>query len=149
MLACACYVDLNPIRAGIAESPEESDYTSIKQRLRTYKNNQPTKGLFPFAGNPRDPMPEGIPCTAVDYFELVDMTAREQRHGKTGYMDNRLSPVLERLGISKTSWLTASSEFESVFSTFVGQKESLVTACSVFSKKWIHLQSHCIQLLSG
>jgi hypothetical protein len=26
------YVDLNPVRAGIAETPESSDYTSIQER---------------------------------------------------------------------------------------------------------------------
>jgi len=33
VLACLAYVDLNPIHAGIAETPEESDYTSARTRI--------------------------------------------------------------------------------------------------------------------
>ena len=33
ILACAMYVDLNPIRAAIAQTPETSDYTGAKDRL--------------------------------------------------------------------------------------------------------------------
>lgn len=36
LLACAVYVDLNPVRAGIADTPEKSDHTSIRQRLIAY-----------------------------------------------------------------------------------------------------------------
>jgi hypothetical protein len=33
LLAAMAYVDLNPVRAGIAETPEVSDYTSIQERV--------------------------------------------------------------------------------------------------------------------
>ena len=34
LLACAAYVDLNPIRAGLAEILEQSDYTSVQRRVQ-------------------------------------------------------------------------------------------------------------------
>ncbi len=148
LMTCMCYVDLNPIRAGIAKTPEQSPYTSIKQRIKAHIDNTQPKGLFPFAGNPGKSMPEGIPFTQEDYFELVDRTAREQREGKTGFMDNPLSPILQRLGLSNDQWNKASSEFESVFSVFVGNSSAIELACEVFSKQWVNLQSHCRQLLS-
>jgi hypothetical protein len=34
ILACLQYVDLNPIRAGIAMTLEASDFTSVQDRIR-------------------------------------------------------------------------------------------------------------------
>ncbi len=38
ILSCMMYVDLNPIRAGICNSLETSDFTSIQERIQAFKN---------------------------------------------------------------------------------------------------------------
>jgi hypothetical protein len=55
------YVDLNPIRAKMAKTPETSQHTSIQKRTEAIQQNkrQPHK-LLPFVGNPRQDMPQGI-----------------------------------------------------------------------------------------
>jgi hypothetical protein len=42
LLSCMAYVDLNPVRAGLADTPEESSYTSIWERLHSEFNLQQT-----------------------------------------------------------------------------------------------------------
>ena len=40
LLACAAYVELNPIRAAIAETLEQSDHTSIQRRIESVRQKQ-------------------------------------------------------------------------------------------------------------
>ncbi len=81
LLSCMAYVDLNPVRAAIADTPEASDHTSIKQRIE-HSNTTRTPNsikaqtplLLPFTGNPRQDSPTGIPMLLSDYLALVDET---------------------------------------------------------------------------
>jgi hypothetical protein len=41
LVACAAYVDLNPIRAALAETLEQSDFTSVQRRIQALKPKRP------------------------------------------------------------------------------------------------------------
>ena len=70
------YVDLNPIRAKMAETLEKSDHTSIKQRITQAKEGKQPKQLLRFAGMPRQIMPTGLPFELTSHLELVELTGR-------------------------------------------------------------------------
>lgn len=91
LLACMAYVDLNPIRAALAKTPEESDFTSIQERI-----NHPESGdLMHFEDGGED---EGsIPFNLKDYLELVDWGGREVKRNKRGYIPANVPPILVRL----------------------------------------------------
>jgi hypothetical protein len=120
------YVDLNPIRAKMASTPEHFKHTSIQQRTQAIKQkkHQP-KTLMPFVGNPRQDMPKGIAYSLKDYCELVDCTGRCVRADKAGYIEDSQSPILERLSLDAEQWLTLTTEFEQHFSTAVGSDHML------------------------
>ena len=116
VLACMAYVDLNPIRAQIAATPETSNHKSIQQRSKAIqKQKEQPFDLFPFVGNPRQNMPKGIAFSLKDYCELVDATGRIIHTDKAGHIDNHKNPILERLGLSAEQWLILTTEFEKHF----------------------------------
>ena len=128
LAACMAYVDLNPVRAKMAETPETSDHTSIKRRIAAAKNNESPKNLAQFVGNPREPMPQGLPFKLTDYITLVDWTGRIIREDKRGYIANTLPPIIERLGIDPDSWLQLAQAFEKNTRTFVGSDAHIESA---------------------
>jgi putative transposase len=102
LLACMTYVDLNPVRAALADRPEQSDYTSIKQRL----DNAPLAEalpplLLPFADKEKSGC---LPYAFTDYLMLVDWTGRAIRADKRGHIPVHLAAIMERLGLDKSVW---------------------------------------------
>ncbi|MGL6158949.1 transposase [Microbulbifer sp.] len=148
LAACLAYVDLNPIRAQMAETPEESAHTSVKRRIAAAKQGEQPQSLFPFSGNPREPMSAGIPLRLEDYLALVDWTGRALREDKRGTISDRLPPILERLQIDPRSWLYLSRNFESRFRSLVGSAQSLRTACEQLGKRWAQGVRECERFFS-
>ena len=145
VLSCLAYIDLNPIREGMATTPERSDHTSIQMRIKYWRDKANTRSddrsneegfqpdtLMTFAGNPRQPMPPGLPYSLLDYLELVDWSGRAIRDDKRGSIPDSTPPILQRLNISPEHWLELCTNFESRFKGLVGSAHSLKAACKQF-----------------
>lgn len=134
LLSCMMYVDLNPVRAGMAKNLKDSDFTSIQARILSYKQDlkantkrnkslpkQPTK-LLPF-GSSKQPL--AIPFTLYDYFELADWSARQIVPNKRGYVDDSQPKLLESLGIASDDWIEIVNHFRRQYGNFAGSRERL------------------------
>jgi hypothetical protein len=156
LAACMAYVDLNPIRAKMADTPEESDYTSAQRRTKCATTsqspnriNQQDKQLMVFAGNPRQDMPQGLPFRLTDYLELVDWTGRQLRDDKRGAIPDNIPPLLQRLQIDQRHWVYLSQNFESPFKGIVGAAHKVRRACELLDLKWSHGVKECERLFSS
>ena len=147
LLTCMTYVDLNPVRAGDAPTPEQSAHTSLQHRVQHWKRHNNSKAvnpknlqdqpddLHPFAGNLQHKMPKGIIFNLVDYLELVDWTGRQIVENKTGAITAEADPILQRLAISPEHWVYLCTNFESKFKGLVGTIHSLEHAYRKFNRK--------------
>jgi len=125
VLACMTYVELNPIRAKMASTPEQSDYTSLKLRVTAGLKGEQPKKLLPFIGNERMRQPKGINFSLKDYLELVDETGRIIRDGKRGAISANAENILNRLNIPAENWLKIITEFGTLFHGPVGTLQEL------------------------
>ena len=107
VLTAMSYVDLNPIRAKMARTPEKSDYTSIQQRIQKLRgkaldNNVP---LVSFTSSSQQTHKNGFAFSLEDYLHLVDWAGRAILKNKRGYIPANEPPILERLNINSDGFI--------------------------------------------
>jgi REP element-mobilizing transposase RayT len=133
LLSCMAYVDLNPVRADVSDTPESSNYTSVRERIESEFDFQqalvsqadggdlldfktPLKPLLPFENCLIDKGQHGILFNFEDYLNLVDWTGRIIRSDKHGHIDKHLPPILARLQITADQWRKNTTQFEAIHS---------------------------------
>ena len=132
-------MDLNPIRAGIAATPEKSDFTSAKERMADLKSadevstpeakdvriehGQKAGGLATVELEPKRKQvrekcssrrASNKGCvfrTLTEYLQLLDWTGRQLKPGKRGAIPKNAPPILDRLNLSAELWLHAVEHF--------------------------------------
>ena len=138
LLTCMAYVDLNPVRAKLAKTPETSDYTSVKERaVQAYGDaikKQPDQ-LMPLRSQGQNP-DTAIPFTLGSYLGLVDWTGRIVRQDKRGHIPVNTPPILERLNIDPDEWLKTMS-WNNRFRRAVGKLASLKAYAERVGKQWV------------
>jgi REP element-mobilizing transposase RayT len=149
VLSCMAYVDLNPVRAGMANSLEESDFTSIQERLRAYKKADDNQAivvepsisslLTPFAANN---VKSPIPCSFADYKNLVEWTGRQLREGKASLLQpitisSELHTMLKTVGISPEHWLRNTKSAEKQYARVMGSFETLKIWAKKKGLEWV------------
>ncbi len=148
LLTAMAYVDLNPLRAGIAKTPETSEFTSVYDRIRAIKQNSNRRKqskmvipLHPFHV-PHTQDEPAIPFQLTDYLELVDWTGRAIREGKRGHIPNDLPPILTRLNIDPQAWKQAMTPHGNVFGRAMGQLDYLRMHAKTLGQSWVRGLRH-------
>jgi len=146
VLTCMSYVDLNPIRAKMAQIPEESDYTAIQQRIRQWHKTKqaqdtlltPAPKLMPLVKQHRDTHEHSIGFTLKDYIELVDWAGRSIREDKRGAIDSAQPPILQRLGIEPSAFIEhVQGKFKEDYPSVMGRRDKIQQACQQLKKCFI------------
>ena len=125
LLATCAYIDLNPVAAGLAATPEKSPHTSVKSRVEHctaqgkldklregspyFSKVQLEKGhwLFPIEDK-RDANGDGLAgmlkgISLTGYLQLVDWSSRLVRPGKARVAEDAAA-ILARLQIDAAGW---------------------------------------------
>lgn len=144
LLTAMAYVDLNPIRAGIAPAPEASEFTSIYARIQRL---HPSAQRERFSSAPRIPLrrfrDEGatadscIPYTLHDYLALVDWTGRAIRAGKRGFIAAEIPPILKRLNIETDAWQLLMSRRGTLFGRAMGRLDAMRLHAATLGQSWV------------
>lgn len=161
LLACAAYVDLNPIRAALAETLETSDYTSVQRRIASFQTNMNSSTpnpsathraddfLSPIAIDERnDPLgPQRsrsrkrcsdkgfLAMSEADYLTILDWLARNTVAGKRGATPEDAPKIFERLGIDAAIWSEMVKDFGRSFKNVAGKPTSIEQTRSLQSRR--------------
>ncbi len=156
VMACMAYVDLNPVRAGLADTPETSEFTSVHERFerecaargqsvkpkresseRKEPNPQQTAAwLTPVEDIVADEEFGRWGVTLAEYLELVDVTGRMISEGKRGAIPSHLAPVLARLELRKETWVGSVEGYASIFQRIAGRRDRMVEMAKEAGRKW-------------
>jgi hypothetical protein len=146
VVSAMAYVDLNPARAKMADTLEESDHTSIRSRLESRgsvvgsKSKLSNAGLKPVAGLDAEAL---LDMTESSYIELVQWTGEQLHPMKRGKLiprsdlEERPPQVVLRLSKHSDRWLRQVRGTESKYYRAIGSAEALMAKAAELGQRWM------------
>ncbi len=160
VLACMAYIDLNPIRAKVAKTLEQSTHTSVHDRITASKAEKAVEHLqkqqhtqtltsrqkqelehkqtqakaADWLGSLQSPI---IPFTFDEYLQLLDWTGRQIKSGKRGRIPAEIQPILTRMQLDHKNWLKTVESYRSIFWRVAGKTEAITKAAGKAGRKWL------------
>lgn len=133
VLSSMVYVDLNPMRAGIAKGPRDSVHTSVCERSKQASDERDGP-LLPLAGS----IGSAISVATTDqYLELVEWTGRALHSRKRGVAAEETPTLIRRLGLRSQQWCLQVPATESHYWRAIGCLESLMYAANMAGHRWL------------
>ncbi len=151
LLSCMAYVDLNPIRAKVADSLPASDFTSIQERIRQYSSyqrniKQSKKGKGAGINVPEQPSQllsfseraesDSLPFDLRDYLTLVDWSGRHIYPKQRGTINATQPDILTSLAVPDDYWFDVIQCFEKQYGCFAGSEYSLRRCANEHNHAW-------------
>jgi len=133
-LTCMAYVDLNPIRAGIATSLKDSDHTSIKKRTNHLTQAQLECTIQSLTGQVKN---RTMSLSLKDYIELVDWTGQAIVYPDKAKLPSNLSNTFAHLNIQQDNWLGQVQRFGGNYHRFVGCIEKMKRKTEALGQQWL------------
>ncbi|MGX5202503.1 transposase [Aliikangiella sp. IMCC44632] len=133
-LACMAYVDLNPIRAGIAKSLPESDHTSIKHRVESMTTEQLNQAVAAIAGQVKE---RKLNFKLKDYIALVEWTGKAIVYPDKAALPANIQSVLTQLNINQSHWLSQIQHYGRNYGRFVGGINAIKAKVEQLEQQWI------------
>ena len=136
------YVDLNPVRAGIAASVESSDHTSVQKRSNELRSapERANQLLLPIAGLAvlsNKEIAGRLAMSNRQYIELVDYTGRQINKGKRGKISETEPPALRRLGLDGDLWSRQVLGIRDGYWRVVASAEAMMEKAAQIGQKWL------------
>jgi hypothetical protein len=154
LITCMVYIDLNPIHAGIAESLDESMFTSVRLRLEALRRFVKSRALrmtlpetdvaelermldeeatdtadstwmAPIGGEGTGEREPLLHMEPADYIAIVETAGRTPDQSKRGMIPSHVQSVLESLCIDVERWLKTVTKPAGFVGTAIGSAASL------------------------
>jgi REP-associated tyrosine transposase len=135
LLRCMAYVDLNPIRAGVARSPEAALHTSIYARI--HRRDQHLMPLDSSA-NSRS----SFPLSRHEYLQLIVWSGSAITSDKQRSVPAVVSPILARFDLKQKRWLGDMRHYGRWYYRAVGSLHALESYCQHLGQQWLKGTGH-------